>query len=67
MTIFVEIMQLGVYYAGGNHADLYFVQCIMHMTISMVIMQVAVSIAAMYVTASSSNFVFLPLTDIHLL
>ena len=36
----------------------------MHMTISMVIMQVAVSVVAMYVTASSSNFIFLSLTSI---
>ena len=37
----------------------------MHVTISIVIMQVAVSIVAMYVTASSSKFIFLSLTDIH--
>ena len=42
----------------------YFLQCIMHMTISLVIMQVAVSIVAMHVTASSSNFIFLSLTSI---
>ena len=36
----------------------------MHMTISIVIMQVAVSVVAMYVTASSSNFIFLSLTSI---
>ena len=42
----------------------YFLQCIMHMTISIVIMQVAVSIVAMYVTASSSKFIFLSLTSI---
>ena len=35
------------------------------MTISIVIMQVAVSIVAMYVIASSCNFIFLSLTDIH--
>ena len=33
--------------------------------LSIVIMQVIVSIVAMYVTASSSNFIFLSLTDIH--
>ena len=33
------------------------------MTISIVIMQVAVSVVAMRVTASSSNFIFLSLTD----
>ena len=33
----------------------------MHMTISIVIMQVAVSTLAMYVTASSSKFIFLSL------
>ena len=37
----------------------------MHMTISIVIKQVAVSVVAMYVTALSSNFIFLSLTDIH--
>ena len=35
------------------------------MTISIVIVQVAVSVVAMYVTASSSKFIFLSLTDIH--
>ena len=34
----------------------------MHMTISIVIMQVTVSVEAMYVTVSSSNFIFLSLT-----
>ena len=42
----------------------YFLQCIMYMTISIVIMHVAVSVLAMYVTASSSNFIFLSLTSI---
>ena len=42
----------------------YFLQCIMHMTISIVIMQVVVSVVAMYVTASSSKFIFLSLTSI---
>ena len=37
----------------------------MHMTISIVIMQVTVSVVAMYVTVSSSNFIFLSLTDTH--
>ena len=45
----------------------YFLKCIMYMTISVVIMQVAVFIIAMYVTASSSNFIFLSPTDIHFL
>ena len=43
----------------------YFLQCIMHMTSSIVIMQVTVSVVAMYVTWSSSNFIFLSLTDTH--
>ena len=43
----------------------YFLQCIMHMTISAVIMHVAISVVAMYVTVSSSNFIFLSLTDTH--
>ena len=38
-------------------------QCIIHMTISIAIMQVTVSVVAMYVTVSSSNFIFLSLTD----
>ena len=37
----------------------------MHMTISIVIMQVTVSVVAMYVTVSSSNFIFLCLIDTH--
>ena len=44
----------------------YFLQCIMHMTISMhmtVFMQLTVSVVAMYVTVSSSNFIFLSLID----
>ena len=35
------------------------------MTISTVIMQVTVSVVAMYVTVSSSNFIFLSLDDTH--
>ena len=37
----------------------------MHMTISVTVMQVTVSVVAMYVTVSSSNFIFLSLTDTH--
>ena len=33
------------------------------MTISIAVMQVTVSVVAMYVTVSSSNFIFLSLTD----
>ena len=36
----------------------------MHMTISIVIMQVTVSVVAMYVTVSSSSFIFLSLIPI---
>ena len=43
----------------------YFLQCIMHMTISIVIMHVTVSVVATHVTVSSSNFIFLSLTDTH--
>ena len=43
----------------------YFLQCIMHMTISIVIMQVTVSVEAMYVTVLCSNFIFFYLTDTH--
>ena len=32
------------------------------MTISIIVMQVAVSVVAMYVTVSSSNYIFLSLT-----
>ena len=38
---------------------------IMQMTISIIIMQVTVSVVAMYVTVSSSDFIFLSLTDTH--
>ena len=37
----------------------------MHMTISIVIMQVTVFVVAIYVKVSSSNFIFLSLTDTH--
>ena len=40
-------------------------QCIMYMTISIVIMQVTASVEAMYLTVSSSNFIFLSLTGTH--
>ena len=41
----------------------YFLQYIMYMTICIVIMHVPVSIVAMYVTVSGSNFIFPFLTD----
>ena len=34
----------------------------MHMTVSIVIMEMTVSVAAMYATVSSKNFIFLSLT-----
>ena len=37
----------------------YYLQCIMHMTNSTVIIHVTVFVVAMYVTVSSSNFIFL--------
>ena len=37
----------------------------MYMTIFVVNMHVTVSVVAMYVTVSSSNFIFLSLTDTH--
>ena len=40
-------------------------QVVFYMTVSIVIMQVTVSIVAMYVKVSSSNFIFLSLTDTH--
>ena len=42
---------------------IFFLQCIMHMTVSIAIMHVTISVVAMYVTVSSSNFIFLSLTD----
>ena len=61
-TIFIEIMQVGV-----SVAIMQVVFSTVHFAhdFSIVIMQVTVSIIATYVTASSSNFVFLPLTDFH--
>ena len=41
----------------------YFLQCIMHMTVTIIIMQVTVSVIAMQDTVSSNNFIFLSLTD----
>ena len=64
VTVFIEIMQVGVSVAIMQVVS-YFLQCIMHMPFSIVIMQVAVSVVAMYVTASSSNFMFISLTGIH--
>ena len=42
-----------------------FLQYIMDITVFIVIMQIAVSVVAMYVTVSSRNFLFLSLIDIH--
>ena len=39
----------------------YFLQCIMHITVSIVIMQVTVSVIAMQETVSSNNFIFFSL------
>ena len=39
--------------------------CIMHMTVSIVIMLVTVCVMAMYVTVSSNNFKFPVLTGTH--
>ena len=43
----------------------YFLWSIMHMTISIVIMHVTISVLAMYGIVSSSNLIFLSLTDTH--
>ena len=60
VVVFVVIMEVvfsavhyahDYFYAGGCYAPYY--------------LQVAVSVVAMYVTASISNFIFLSLTDIH--
>ena len=45
-------------YAGG-------IFCIMHMTVSIVIMLVTVCVMAMYVAVSSNNFKFPVLTGTH--
>ena len=41
----------------------YFLQCIMHMTVSIVIVRVILSFIVIQVTVSSYNFIFLSLTD----
>ena len=75
MTIFIEIMQVGVsvgimqvVFSAVHHAHdyfiLYYILYIILYSMSIVVMQVAVSVVAMYVTASSSNFIFLSLTSI---
>ena len=75
MTIFIEIMQVGVsvgimqvVFSAVHHAHdyfiLYYILYIILYSMSIVVMQVAVSVVAMYVTASSSNFIFLSLTEI---
>ena len=63
VTIFMEIMQRGVSLLQSCRC--YFLQCIMHVTISIIIMQVAVFVVVMYMTTSSSNFIFYSLTDIY--
>ena len=62
VTIFIEIMQLGV-----SVAVMHVVFSTVHYAhgYSIVIMQVAFSVVAMYVKASSSDFKFLSLNDIH--
>ena len=54
-TTFIEIIHVTVSVAI---MWVYFLQYLMPMTISIVIIQVTVSVVAMYVTASSSNFIF---------
>ena len=61
VTIFIETMQVGVsvaimqvLFSTVRYADDYFI----------VVIQVAISVA-MYVTVSSSKFIFLSLTDTH--
>ena len=49
-------------YADGSLLQLcrwYYLQCITHMTVSLVITQVTVSVDGMYMTVSSNNFIFL--------
>ena len=58
---FTVIMQMGVSVAI---MQVVFLQNIMYMTFSILIIQVALSFAAMQVTVSSNNFIFLSLTDV---
>ena len=60
VNIFIEIMKVGVSVAIMQVV----ISAVHYAPISTVIMQVAVSVVAMYVTASSSNFIFLSLTSI---
>ena len=59
-TIFIVIMHVGE--SLLQLCRWYFLQCTMHITVSIVIMQVTVSVKAMLVTVSSNNFIFLSLT-----
>ena len=59
VTIFIVLMHVGE--SLLQLCRWYFLQCIMHITVSIVIMQVTVSVKAMQVTVSSNNFVFLSL------
>ena len=60
VNIFIEIMKVGVSVAIIQVV----ISAVHYAPISTVIMQVAASVVAMYVTASSSNFIFLSLTSI---
>ena len=52
------------YASGSLCCRYYFLQSIMQLTISIVVIQVTISVA-MYVTVSSSKFIFLSLTNTH--
>ena len=65
VAICIEIMQVGV--SDAIMQVVFSTVHSTHMTISIVIMEVAVSIVAMYVTVSSSNFIFPSLTNIYFL
>ena len=51
VTIFLVIMQVGVPVE-------YFLQCIMHVIVSFVFMQVTVSVIAMHLIVSINSFIF---------
>ena len=57
VTIFIEIMEVGVVSVSIMH-----VFSAVHYAHDIVIMQVTVSVVAMYLTVRSSNFIFLSLT-----
>ena len=64
VTTFIVIMQMGE--SLLQLCKWYFLQCIMCITVSVVIMQVTISVTAMWVAVSSNNFIFLSLEFLEL-